>query len=235
MCFLLGISDRLYNRKFEKGLKALSEQHEIKQENAQLESSAANIADAPSEPESKKQKFRRSVLEWTDYIVTSAIIIAVITTFAVRLVGVSGTSMVPNYHHGDRLISTQWVKDYDTGDVVIVANALEDPIIKRVIATEGQTVDFDPVLKEVTVDGVPLFGETFGIENGITDVPDFGAEVMMQFPQTVPENCVFVLGDNRVNSKDSRFKVVGMVDKRNILGKAILNLYPFSLVNTGDL
>ena len=113
------------------------------------------------------------------------------------------------------------------GDVVIVVNALEEPIIKRVVATEGQTVDFDPVLGEVLVDGVALPGSVFGIEDGITFVPDVPGQVL-EFPQTVPEGCVFVLGDNRGHSTDSRFQSVGMVDQRNILGKVVFNIYPFS-------
>ena len=105
--------------------------------------------------------------------------------------------------------------------------ALEEPIIKRVVATEGQTVDFDPVLGEVLVDGVALPGSVFGIEDGITFVPEVPGQVL-EFPQTVPEGCVFVLGDNRGHSTDSRFQSVGMVDQRNILGKVVFNIYPFS-------
>ena len=113
--------------------------------------------------------------------------------------------------------------------MVIIVNALEDPIIKRVIATEGQTVDFDPELGEVLVDGEPLPGSVFGAEDGITFVPDQPGQVL-EFPQTVPEGCVFVLGDHRDRSTDSRFHSVGMVDRRNILGKVVFNLYPFSIL-----
>lgn len=169
----------------------------------------------------------RSVLEWTETIVMAIVLVAVVFTFVARIITVDGRSMESTYHDGDRVLVTGFAGDIEQGDIVIVVHALKDPIIKRVVATEGQTVDFDPELREVTVDGVPLQGEAFGIENGITVVPDAPGQVL-EFPQTVPENCVFVLGDNRTNSTDSRFVDVGMVDHRNILGKVVFNIYPFS-------
>lgn len=184
-------------------------------------------------PASAKTKLCRSVLEWTETIVTAIVLVAVVFTFVVRIITVDGSSMKPTYHNGDRVIVSGFAGEINRGDIVIVINALDEPIIKRVVATAGQTVDFDPVLGEVTVDGVPLYGETFGIENGITYLPDYPGFVL-KFPQTVPENCVFVLGDNRGNSTDSRFVDVGMVDHRNILGKVIFNLYPFSKVNAAE-
>lgn len=173
------------------------------------------------------RKLLTSVLEWTETIVFALVLVAVLFTFIVRIITVDGGSMKPTYHNGDRVIVSGIAGKIEQGDVVIVVNALKEPIIKRVIATEGQTVSFDSELGEVVVDGVPLPGETFGVENGITYLPDLPGQVL-EFPQTVPENCVFVLGDNRGNSTDSRFTDVGMVDRRNILGKVIFNLYPFS-------
>ena len=117
----------------------------------------------------------------------------------------------------------------DQGDVVILVNVLEEPIIKRVVATEGQTVDFDEDMGELVVDGQPLTGETYHIANGITYVPDRPGEVL-EFPQTVPEGCVFVLGDNRSVSEDSRYQRVGMIDTRNILGKALVRIFPLDRI-----
>lgn len=186
----------------------------------------------PQEEEEKvevpRKKFCRSVLEWTETIVMAIVVVTAVFTFLVRIITVDGSSMNPTYHNGDRVLVSDLAGSVQRGDVVIIINALDKPIIKRVVATEGQTVDFDPALGEVTIDGTPLFGEIFGIENGITLLPAYSD--VLQFPQTVPEGCVFVLGDNRGNSTDSRFAEVGMVDTRNILGKVIFNLYPFSQV-----
>ena len=163
----------------------------------------------------------RSVMEWVETIVMAVVLVAVAFTFVARVITVDGVSMEPTYYNGDRVLVTKLAGQARQGDVVIVVGALEEPIIKRVVATEGQTVDFDPELGEVTVDGQPLPGSVFGIKDGITFVPDLPGMVM-EFPQTVPEGCVFVLGDNRDNSTDSRFVTVGMVDQRNILGKVCL-------------
>lgn len=171
----------------------------------------------------------RSVMEWVETIVMAVVLVAVAFTFVARVITVDGVSMEPTYYNGDRVLVTKLAGQARQGDVVIVVGALEEPIIKRVVATEGQTVDFDPELGEVTVDSQPLPGSVFGIEDGITFVPDLPGMVM-EFPQTVPEGCVFVLGDNRDNSTDSRFVTVGMVDQRNILGKVVFSLYPFSKI-----
>lgn len=175
----------------------------------------------------KDSPFVRSALEWAETIVMAVVLVAIVFTFVARVITVDGRSMEPTYYNGDRVLVTQLAGPAQQGDVVIVVEALDEPIIKRVIATEGQVVDFDSELGEVTVDGQVVAGSVYGTEDGITYVPDLPGQVL-EFPQTVPEGCVFVLGDNRDNSTDSRFVSVGMVDCRNILGKVIFNLYPLS-------
>lgn len=177
------------------------------------------------EPLPPREKFLRSVLEWAETISMAIVLVAVVFTFVVRIITVDGRSMQPTYQDGDRVLVSGFAGKIEQGDVVIIVNALKEPIIKRVIATEGQTVDFDKEAGEVTVDGVLVPGSLYGTEDGITTVQDLPGQVL-SFPQTVPENCVFVLGDNRGNSTDSRFSEVGMVDHRNILGKVVFNIYP---------
>ena len=159
----------------------------------------------------KGGKAVRTILEWTEEIVLAVVLIAVVFTFVCRVVTVTGTSMVPSFHEGDRVLVVNDFNGVEQGDVVVIVNVLEEPIIKRVIATEGQTVDFDYEAGVVYVDGQPVDETQFGLENGIT----------------VPEGCVFVLGDNRAVSEDSRYQDVGMIDERNILGKAVFHLFPF--------
>ena len=171
--------------------------------------------------------FNRSVMEWVETIVMAVVFVTVVFTFVARVITVDGISMEPTYYNGDRVLSTTLAGAPHQGDVVIVVNALDEPIIKRVIATEGQTVDFDKESGEVMVDGEVVPGSVYGIEDGITYVTDLPGQVL-EFPQTVPKGCVFVMGDNRDNSLDSRFVEVGMVDTRNILGKVFFNLFPIS-------
>lgn len=170
-------------------------------------------------------------MEWMETIVVAFVAVTMVFTFAARVITVEGISMQPTYFEGDRVLVTKWAGEAQTGDIVVIVHALQETIIKRVVATEGQTVDFDPQAGELLVDGTPLKGEEFGIENGITFLPDRPG-LVMDFPQTVPEGCVFVLGDNRGRSTDSRYLDVGMVDRRNILGRVVLNLLPFSKVGT---
>lgn len=110
----------------------------------------------------------RIVLEWVEEIVLALVLIAILFTFACRIVTVTGTSMVPSFHNGDRVLVVNTPTGVQQGDVVVIVNVLNEPIIKRVIATEGQTVDFDYTNKSVLVDGEPVDETQFGLENGIT-------------------------------------------------------------------
>ena len=165
------------------------------------------------------------VLEWMEELVIAVVIIAIVFTFFFRVITVTGTSMVPNFNDGDRVLVTT-SKSFRQGDVVVITNVLDEPIIKRIIATEGQLVDFDYEHGTVYVDHEAIDEREFGLENGITKEPYTSFE-LLTFPQRVPDGCVFVLGDNRAVSEDSRYQIVGMVDRRNILGKALFHLFPF--------
>lgn len=185
------------------------------------------LAEEKQPPEKTRATFAEWCMEWMETIVVAFVAVTMVFTFAARVITVEGISMEPTYFDGDRVLVTKLAGEARQGDVVIVVHALQETIIKRVVATEGQTVDFDQQSGELLVDGQPLKGEEFGIENGITFLPDRPGQVM-EFPQQVPEGCVFVLGDNRMHSTDSRYVEVGMVDRRNILGRVVFNLMPFS-------
>lgn len=140
-----------------------------------------------------------------------------------RAVVVVGDSMFDTLANGDRLllISNLVYTDPKQGDIVVASKDSfrnGECIIKRVIATEGQTVDIDFRTGTVYVDGVALTEEY--LYTG-TYLPEG-----VKFPLTVDAGCVFVMGDNRMDSKDSRNPQIGLIDEREILGKAIFLLWP---------
>lgn len=164
----------------------------------------------------------RELYEWTQALVGSVLTVVLVFTFLVRLIGVDGHSMVPTLQNGDRLLvlSSLLDSDYEYGDIVVLREEsfLEEPIVKRVIATEGQTVDIDFEAGVVYVDSEaldePYINEPTYMEEGT------------EFPLTVPEGCIFVMGDNRNHSSDSRDSRLGTVDTRCVLGKAVFLAFP---------
>ena len=171
----------------------------------------------------KKQKTAgRDWYEWVQALVCSVLAVVVVFTFAVRLIGVDGHSMVPTLQDGDRLLvlTAPWCGDYQYGDVVVLRKQsfLAEPIVKRVIATGGQTVDIDFVTGQVYVDG-ELLEETYINEPTWT-------EEGTEFPLTVPEGSIFVMGDNRNHSNDSRDARLGTVDTRYVIGRAVVLAFP---------
>lgn len=173
---------------------------------------------APAEAEQKK-----SVLAYFRDVVFLVTAVVLIFSFCFRVVVVSGPSMKDTLVDGDWLLllgSTLYTQP-EKGDIIVISKDSYDdgtPIIKRVIALEGQRVDIDFENGIVYVDDVAL-DEPY--TRTLTTTPE-GVE----FPVTVPEGCVFVLGDNRDNSRDSRYPGIGMIDKREILGKALFLFVP---------
>lgn len=156
-------------------------------------------------------------------------VVTIVFVFVVRLVGVDGESMLPTLHNRDYvLLESNFLygaDDVKTGDIVVLTVPYykdQGPIVKRVIATEGQTVYIDFEEGVVYVDGVMLEEDFTNTPTNINWDPPYSLE----YPATVPEDCVFVLGDNRNGSTDSRFAPVGMIDKSCILGKVFMVLLP---------
>ena len=137
----------------------------------------------------------RDVYETVSSLVSALLVVVLVFTFLVRLMGVSGPSMIPTLQDGDRLlvVNSLLCGDYQVGDIVIARKETFDskPIVKRVIATAGQTVDIDFNLGQVYVEGE-----------------------------------VFLMGDNRNHSNDSRDSSLGTVDTRLLIGKAVFLVFP---------
>lgn len=189
------------------------------------------------EPKFDKNEGRsmlQEVFEWIQAIVVAVVIAMFLRTFVFTLVNVSGNSMVPTLHNSDKLVVWRLGYEPKTGDIITFRpRGHEDtPYIKRVIATAGQTVDLkynsETDSCDVYVDG-KILNEDY-IEAKI-DKLHMGN---MDFPAVVPENCVFALGDNRNNSKDSRFMEVGMVTTDSIIGHATFRLLPFGDIGKLD-
>ncbi len=178
--------------------------------------------------ETKKKPDRvREALEWCEVIVSAVVAVVFLFSFVVRTSQVDGKSMLPTLVHGDVLLISRTLTNFEYGDIVISTkpNYHDQPYVKRVIATEGQTVNIDFIRGIVYVDGIAL-DEPYTFEPTYDDYD-------VEFPVTVPEGCVFLMGDNRNNSLDSRSSEVGMVDERYILGKAYWRVVPYE--NFGGL
>ena len=185
---------------------------------------------------------QKDTYEWIHCIIVAIIACVLLFVLAARVIDVRGQSMEPTLHEGDKLIITRLAGDYENGDIVVLQkdSFKREPIVKRVIGVAGQTVKIDFSTGTVFVDGQAL-DETYTKERtydryhimdpeyydvyGIDPETDVTADTVTV---TVPEGCVFVMGDNRNNSSDSRVATINFVDTRIIMGKAVFRIYPFN-------
>lgn len=160
---------------------------------------------------------------WTREVVTCIAFVVLLFVFFIRVVGVDGSSMLPTLHNNDKIaLLSSMFSTPKQGDIVVLTKESfsTEPIVKRVIATAGQTVDINFDTHEVYVDGVLLQ------ENYINEPTAFEGDV--SFPAVVQDGCIFVMGDNRNASSDSRLTRIGMVDTRCVLGKVLVIVWPFN-------
>ena len=181
---------------------------------------------------SEKEKQKRSELyEWVRALVCTVLAAVLLFTFVVRVVVVDGESMRETLQDQDILLalSDPLCGTYEEGDIVVLSKETFEngnPIIKRVIAVEGQTVDIDFGAGIVYVDGEAL-------EEDYIREPTWTPEGL-DLPVTIPEDHVFVLGDNRNNSSDSRHIDLGPIDERMILGRALFLVLPGETKELGE-
>ena len=167
--------------------------------------------------------FKVDLYFWLQALVMALVGLILIFTFVGRIIGVDGESMMPTLHNRDMLLLQSIGYSPEQGDVVVLST--KDfrngaPIVKRIIAVGGQTVDIDYETNTVYVDGVAL-DEPYILETMRALPESFATHV------EVPEGSIFVIGDNRNNSTDSRSPELGVVDQRCVLGKALFILLPF--------
>lgn len=179
------------------------------------------------------------LFDWIEVLVHAIIVVVICFSFLFRIATIDGPSMENTLHNGEKVVISNLFYEPKAGDIVVISrnkenslftmNANNTPIIKRIIALEGQTVDIDFEKGIVYVDGVAL-------DEPYTKTPT-NTKREINFPVTVDEGCVFVLGDNRNDSLDSRSSLIGedgMIDTRYILGRAVFRILPFDKVGRLD-
>ena len=184
----------------------------------------------------KKGSAISSVFEWVDSVVLALVIVMLLFTLFINKVEVKGTSMESTLSEGDQLIITDFNYKPKQGDIIIISrnylntevSAAESktPIVKRVIATEGQTVEIKDGKVYVNDKEIeePYLDKAL-VANGTENKGFYDKEI-------VPEDCVFVLGDNRGVSHDSRSSDIRFVNERYVLGKVLFRIFPFDSIIT---
>lgn len=181
----------------------------------------------------------KEIFDWIESIAVSIVIVVLLFTFIFRMVWVQGHSMENTLQDNDRVIISSLGYEPKQYDIVVVNAENEKmlaerpdlkgkPFIKRIIATEGQTIDFNREKGQVIVDGKVL--DEWYIKEAMTE---FGDKPDM-FPLTVKKDQVFVMGDNRNDSYDSRYELIGTIDKHKIIGKVIIRVFPFNKIGNVD-
>lgn len=179
-------------------------------------------SDNESVVKKKAPKKKLTIFEVFEASVAAIVVVTILFLFCFRVFNVEGPSMKPTLQPGDRIVVSHIGYKPQQGDIVVISGTKDDnnPIVKRVIAVAGDVVDINFTTGKVTVNGK---------EERFTDELTT-QQADIAFPLTVPEGTVFVLGDNRGVSLDSRSSRVGCVDERDIVGKILFRIYPL-----GDL
>ena len=185
--------------------------------------------------EENQRSTKEFVFDWLEVLVHAIIVVVICFSFLFRIATIDGSSMENTLYNGEKVIISNLFYEPKAGDIVVISRNRENsiytmngnntPIIKRIIALEGQMVDIDFEKGIVYVDGVAL-------DEPYTKTPT-NVNHGVKFPVIVDEGCVFVLGDNRNDSFDSRSPQIGeygMIDTRYILGKALFRILPIDKI-----
>lgn len=181
-------------------------------------------ADSGEELPERNQKLWGIVYDAVATLESAVIILMLFFSLMFRPAAVIGNSMLPSFNSGDRVVCLPELSGYERGDVIIISHATrkDESIIKRVIAVGGDTVDIDFYKGTVSVNGQVL-------DEPYVNTPT-NLSYDMTFPVTVPEGKLFVLGDNRNGSLDSRSTDIGFINENKVLGKVVFRFYPFDRI-----
>jgi len=191
-------------------------------------SDSESASETPSKP--KKQGLLAELYDWLEIVAVSVAAVFFIFSFVARVAVVDGNSMNQTLKHGEKLIVQELFYTPKQGDIIVCQSeffGFQQPLVKRIIAVEGQTITIDTETWTVCVDGVPLDEDYV---NYIEGVPMLGWSYGESY--TVPAGMVFVMGDNRNDSWDSRDSRIGPIDDRFIVGKVIFRFLPLGSFGT---
>ncbi len=172
-----------------------------------------------------KSKFLYTIYDVASVLLTAILAVGIIFTFCFKISAVSGESMENTLHHADNLIISSVTSEFEYGDVVVISqpNGYNHVLIKRIIAVGGQTVEFDESTGKTIIDG-NIIDEPYVKEN-----IDYTYSMTKKY--VIPEGKLFVMGDNRNNSADSRDIAVGFIDERYVMGKVVYKFGDTELFN----
>ena len=170
------------------------------------------------EMKENKKNNAATVYDWIDSFVFALVVVMILFSFVVKSYIVDGSSMYPTLLDGSRIFAYSFLYKPKSGDIVIIDenNGYGAPLVKRVVATGGQTIELNYDTFEYTIDGKPFLSPVENSEQNLCGETSF--------PLSVPEGYIFVMGDNRDESFDSRYKQIGFIDERSVLGKEIIEL-----------
>lgn len=182
-----------------------------------------NTIDTQKTPISREERIRRltdMIFEWVEAICVALVAVVTVFTLLFRIVGVDGTSMQTTLMHGERLILSRLSYTPQRGDIVVVRqeNGAE-PLIKRIIGLAGDTVEVNEETGEVLLNGTVL-------EEPYIHVPT--SPERMEGPVTVPDGCVFIMGDNRQGGGSWDSRSFGCVQETQVAGKVVFRLFPLN-------
>ena len=182
------------------------------------------LASAEEEREAvlpRKESGLSGLYDWVSAAIFALVLVTLVFSFCFRIVEVDGSSMNPTLWDAERLITSRIAYTPQRGDIVIINRYTKEPLVKRIVAVGGDRLRIDEDGGGVYVNGEKL-DEPY--TQGVTYPLYFGTE-----EQVVPEGCVFVMGDNRQNSTDSRYmEEVGFVKESDLIGKAVFRFLPLS-------